>query len=179
MGIADIYYSIEDKWYDFLDFLESKRLPVYKVVDPVENTGIPTLPVFVALLLLAGYLVFSGAGGAPAIPATVEITIEVSADGSLQSDTGITAYTDGTFLDSGKTDAEGKAKLKAVPGAVTLVLKKTGCDEKNETITVSEAKTYQLRITCKAVQTFRDITVVDQDGRPVMSGNATDRKSVV
>jgi hypothetical protein len=60
-----LYYKLEDKWFDLLDWLETHKLPVYKLVDPLEKRGIPSLPVFVAISLVLIYVLFSlmGAGG--------------------------------------------------------------------------------------------------------------------
>ncbi len=67
IALADIYYKIEDKWFDLLDWLEAHGLPVYKIVDPLEKRGIPSLPVFVALSLILLYVIFgmllAGGGG--------------------------------------------------------------------------------------------------------------------
>lgn len=63
ISLADFYYKIEDKWFDLLDWLEAHHVPVYKIVDPLEKRGIPSLPVFVAFLLILIYVLFSLLGG--------------------------------------------------------------------------------------------------------------------
>lgn len=67
-NILEFYYKIEDKWFDLLDWLDARHVPVYKVVDPIERAGIPSLPVFVALGLIILYLLFGFLGGAPIAP---------------------------------------------------------------------------------------------------------------
>ncbi len=54
--LARIYTKAEDKYFDTLDFLDGKGLPVYKYSDFFENRGIPsfivTIAIIVAILVL-------------------------------------------------------------------------------------------------------------------------------
>lgn len=59
ISIKEIYYDIEDKWFDLLDSIDQK-IPVYKVIDPIEKAGVPSLPVFIALTLLILYFLLGG-----------------------------------------------------------------------------------------------------------------------
>jgi len=53
-SLKGIYYSIEDKYYSFLDFLESKKIPVYKIVDPIDEV-IPSFALFCLIILLLAF----------------------------------------------------------------------------------------------------------------------------
>jgi hypothetical protein len=55
--IKDAYFSLEDKWYSLMDFLDRKRLPVYKLVDPVDKI-IPSFALFLLLIILGGLFFF-------------------------------------------------------------------------------------------------------------------------
>jgi len=63
MGFADkikaTYFFFEDKWYSFLDKL-NKKIPVYKIIDPVDRV-IPSFILFLLavlfILILAGYFI--------------------------------------------------------------------------------------------------------------------------
>ncbi|VVB68393.1 Carboxypeptidase regulatory-like domain protein [Candidatus Norongarragalina meridionalis] len=63
--LSGFYKAIEDKWYDFLDFLQSKNIPVYKtLIEPIESRGIPSLPVYALIfVLLVGAIGFVAFGG--------------------------------------------------------------------------------------------------------------------
>ncbi|PIO06070.1 hypothetical protein COT29_02760, partial [Candidatus Micrarchaeota archaeon CG08_land_8_20_14_0_20_59_11] len=66
--LSGFYKGIEDKWYDFLDFLQSKNVPVYKtLIEPIESRGIPSLPayalIFVLLIGAVGFVAFVTTGG--------------------------------------------------------------------------------------------------------------------
>src|SRR3989344_6316327 len=58
MGLGDWfgngYSKAEDACFNFLDWLDEKGMPVYSVVTPLEDNGIPAFPVMVALLLVLG-----------------------------------------------------------------------------------------------------------------------------
>jgi len=54
--LAEIYTKAEDKYFDALDFLDAKGLPVYAYSDFFENKGVPsfvvTIAIIVAILIL-------------------------------------------------------------------------------------------------------------------------------
>ena len=57
MGIIDslkgFYYAMEDKWYDLLDALDKKQIPVYKIVDPIDKV----IPSFLLFLLVSLFVI--------------------------------------------------------------------------------------------------------------------------
>lgn len=80
MGVTDsikgAYFALEDRYYRMLDWVDEKGVPVYKVVDAIESAGIPSFPVFVILILVILYLLFSVlAGGLFAGNSVVTLTI--------------------------------------------------------------------------------------------------------
>jgi len=50
--LAGIYTKAEDKYFDLLDFLDGKGIPVYKYSDFFENRGIPSFVVTIAIIVL-------------------------------------------------------------------------------------------------------------------------------
>ena len=50
--LAAIYNKAEDKYFDLLDFLDGKGLPVYTYSDFFENKGIPSFVVTISIILL-------------------------------------------------------------------------------------------------------------------------------
>lgn len=82
-----LFGSLEDKYYDFLDWLDEKGVPVYKAVDFLEERNIPTFPIALLLVLLvAAGIVFLLAG--ILVPATGALTITVQ-DSSGNPVTGV------------------------------------------------------------------------------------------
>ena len=56
MGLLDslkgFYTSAEEKYYSFLDTLDESGIPVYKVVDAIEASNIPSFPIAIIFALL-------------------------------------------------------------------------------------------------------------------------------
>ncbi len=51
--LLKFYLSLEDGYYEFMDSLEGKKLPVYRFfIAPLETHGLPSFPVFILFLLL-------------------------------------------------------------------------------------------------------------------------------
>lgn len=112
MGIKDIYYYFEDKWYDLLDKLNSK-IPVYKITDQVDKV-IPSFLLFILivifLLLLLLYFVQFGTSSA------IELnTIDAASKAALS---GVRVYgsLEGNNFDE-ITDPEGIVLLAAGAGS--------------------------------------------------------------
>ncbi len=63
--LKDFYYFFEDRYYEFLDKVNEK-VPVYKVIDPIDRV-FPSFVIFILLLLLIFLflvlLIFGGKGG--------------------------------------------------------------------------------------------------------------------
>ena len=57
MGLKNLYYAMEDKWYKFWDKIDSK-IPVYGIIDRVDSV-IPSLMLF--LLIIVFVILFFGA----------------------------------------------------------------------------------------------------------------------
>ena len=62
-SLLKAYFTLEDKYYGLMDFLEKLKIPVYEFfIHPIENRRIPSFPVFLIILiiviLLAAGLVF-------------------------------------------------------------------------------------------------------------------------
>jgi len=47
------YFTLEDKYYNLMDFFEKIKIPVYEFfIHPLENRRIPSFPVFILILLI-------------------------------------------------------------------------------------------------------------------------------
>ncbi|MBU1930042.1 hypothetical protein KJ972_00910, partial [Candidatus Micrarchaeota archaeon] len=62
MGVGDrikgFYFSLEEKYYHFLDWLDGHGIPVYSVTDAIESANIPSFPIFIALIVIILLLIF-------------------------------------------------------------------------------------------------------------------------
>ena len=50
--LSGLYTKLEDKYFDVLDFLDKKGIPVYKYSDFFEKRGIPSFVVTVAIIVV-------------------------------------------------------------------------------------------------------------------------------
>ncbi|MEM3467425.1 MAG: hypothetical protein QXL75_01315 [archaeon] len=136
-----------------MDFLDSKGVPIYSIIDPLEKKGIPSLPVFAGIfvaILVGIYLMLAGGGGGAPTPKEIQFSIFVKdnitkigisgASITLKDLNGKTVY-------SGET-VDGIVELSAEPGEYSIQVEKTGCLNYESTITV-ESDTYQIPIYLK------------------------------
>ncbi|MDD3177918.1 MAG: hypothetical protein PHR26_00185 [Candidatus ainarchaeum sp.] len=56
MGLKTLYHKLEDKYFNFLDKLESKGINLYKIIDPLEKKGISTFLLF--NIIIIGIIIF-------------------------------------------------------------------------------------------------------------------------
>ncbi len=83
ISLRDWYYKLEDKWFRGIDYLDRKRVPAYGLIDPLERRGIPSLPIYIAILMIILYIALTpmlGVGGpliGPGKPRKVPVTIQV------------------------------------------------------------------------------------------------------
>lgn len=53
------YFSVENGYYNFMDFVEKLGIPVYEFfVHPIENRRIPSFPVFLIILIIIILIAF-------------------------------------------------------------------------------------------------------------------------
>jgi hypothetical protein len=110
--LAEFYTRAEDKYFDLLDFLDSKGLPVYTYSDFFEKKGIPSFVVTVAIILLilvlcTVVLTYKGAG-------TGELTLSLKDKngGSLNGVDVLITDGKGEILFQGKANDGQKIPLK-------------------------------------------------------------------
>jgi len=131
--LADIYYKIEDKWFDLLDWLEAHGIPVYKIIDPLEKRGIPSLPVFVAILLILIYAIFATLGGGGGFTLCIK-----DGSGKAVSDAGLTIFSGSSAIASGTTDSNGCYRSALSIGGYTAKISKSTCDSNPHSFNVSD-----------------------------------------
>ncbi len=159
MDLKEIYTSLEDKWYAFLDSLDAKGIPVYKIIDPIENAGIPSLPLFAGLIILIilGIWYASLGGGGPGVSGTI-LTVNVidmnTHKGLEGASISVIAGDTGEKIASAITNPEGIAKLRLPSNqAVQISLSKEGCEPVSKSIRTGEISTITLQTQCTNVIT--------------------------
>lgn len=150
--IREFYYKLEDKFYAFVDFLDSKGIPAYRIVEALESRNIPSFPVFIAMcliLVILLVLLFTGFFGGIGTPPNVSLTVKVTDESgvAVQGARVVVSWEDKTVSKS--TNAEGKATFQ-IPAGVNFkvdVTKKGYMDASSQFrgITKDETKTIKLK----------------------------------
>ncbi|MBU0662785.1 carboxypeptidase-like regulatory domain-containing protein, partial [Candidatus Micrarchaeota archaeon] len=137
---AGFYQSMEDKYYDFLDMLDSKGIPIYKVVNAIEAQNIPSFPVAIAFSLIVLALLVWGISGL-LLPAGAELTVIVEDSQGYDIEGAIVTVTPqgSSALSPLATNTDGEAKFN-VPMNVPLAIgaKKQGYGSANESFTATQ-----------------------------------------
>lgn len=180
MGLSDIYYKLEDGWYNFLDKLDEK-IPVYNIIDPIDKV-FPSFIVFIVIvLLLLGGIGFVLLGGnAPEPQGAVPVTILIQdADGKALS--AIKAhFSYGEFSFDKTTDPDGKIALKLdLQTELTIAIDNAKYEKFAQTITISEDPfSYTAVLQLKGAppisgEITRTIKLTDSQGRSLRGTNAS------
>jgi len=137
IGLKDIYYKVEDKWFRTIDWMNSKGLPSYSLIDPLEKRGIPSLPVYVALLIIVLYFALPMIGiiqptenGIPDEDVEVSIFAFNENTGESLEDITIEALVDNEIYSQGQTAQDGEIELSLQRGETYKITAKTEqCEE--------------------------------------------------
>jgi len=120
-SLKETYYSLEDKWYDFVDGISEKVPPFGNLIDSLEDKNIPTFPLAIVLvlvlLLLVIFFITSGNNSS--------LTILVT-DGDSNPLEGATviALADGAEKANIQTGADGKAIMFLANGTYSIKIDK-------------------------------------------------------
>ncbi|GEM_PF-2672600 len=154
--IKNFYFSLEDRYYDFLDATD-RRLPVYKLVDPIDKY-FPSFILFIILCAAVLVLLVYGAVWAISCPWCVGPVAEYEAIVQVESDEGeplpninVIIQTPDGKTDTEKTDEKGVAKFELDSEEVKVDLTVKGGEsyqdhtEENVTLKDGETKAVSLR----------------------------------
>ena len=167
MGAGDIYKSLEGTWYSLLDGLSDKGVPIYKLIDPIENAGIPTLSLFVGVtiivLALAAYILMATGGGAA-------VNVYVTIDGEPAESAVVIA---GDL--EVETNADGYAELKLPAEEIEIEVGMTDCFSQTEVITPS-GQTLEFDLSCRGTPPVAGCsTIADEYGTAMVVGEGNSR----
>ncbi|MGC9114239.1 MAG: hypothetical protein ACP5IG_04110, partial [Candidatus Micrarchaeia archaeon] len=165
------YTKLEDGYYSLMDFLQQKlRLPVYKFfVNPLEDKGIPSFPVFVFLVLAvvacAGFLLSASA------PQKVPFEVSVFSEGKPIDNALVTLSCANGFTAQAYSE-NGVASFSNVPQTkCTTTIEKEGFETRELSLTPSADKK-AAKVTLQAVRAPAKeaqvvVQVVDEQSTPV------------
>ena len=115
MGLLDslkgFYTSAEEKYYSFLDTLDESGIPVYKVVDAIEASNIPSFPIAIIFALLFFGLIAWFVNGALFANSTLIVDVSDAAGVEIAA-ASVTVFVDSEQVATGTTNNSGNAELK-------------------------------------------------------------------
>lgn|GEM_PF-6773342 len=126
-----------------MDWLDAKGMPVYKVIDPIEKAGVPSLPVFFALFLIMIYLALGSLVG-------TNFAVQIS-DSSKQTGlvANVTIFKDSNQVFFGTTGSDGIVRGSLPPGDYKLSAVSMGCTPiSGQKITVANGATIPIPMSC-------------------------------
>ncbi|MFH1751458.1 MAG: carboxypeptidase-like regulatory domain-containing protein [archaeon] len=153
--LKDFYYGMEEKWYKLMDGIDSKGIPVYKIIDPIDKI-IPSFILFILIILALIVIVLVsvfGLGLPLLTPAGQEavITVKVIDSGTSSALTSVTVkviYMDDT-TDFKTTNSNGEITgLNALTGdTITFEVQQAGYKAFSESFDIVNAtETFTLRL---------------------------------
>ncbi|MDO8537984.1 MAG: carboxypeptidase-like regulatory domain-containing protein [archaeon] len=180
MGLSDIYYKLEDKWYNFLDKVDEK-IPIYNIIDPIDKV-IPSFIVFIVLILLLiggiGFLLLGGISE-PEPQGAVPVTIIIEdSDGEIIPAVKA-SFSYGEFSFEKSSDPSGEIALKLdLDTELTISIENAKYEPFEQTITIdSDPFEYVVVLYAKGSdvpeEIERLIKLTDYQGRSLRGTNVS------
>ena len=149
-----LYKSLEEKWYGFLDSLEEKGIPVYKIIDPIENV-VPSFPLFIVfvLLFLFGLIVlifFLVGGGFSQIGLTEYSFSTVDDLGNAIAGVKVNILASGEEFNS-ESDAFGEFSIKLPSNNVSVTATKDSFEDFHESMVLSTTQKNEISLNKKTI----------------------------
>ncbi|MFH1106925.1 MAG: carboxypeptidase-like regulatory domain-containing protein [Candidatus Micrarchaeota archaeon] len=172
--LEEFFESVNEKWQGFLEWCADKGLPLKDAADWLEEKGLPSLPVFLLILLL----IFGGAaflllGGTKAFePKTADVTVTLLAsDGLPVSDARVfladpeNAY--GMKRMEATTGSDGVAYFSGAPVGAELTLTAAGFD--GSTLTFDSGASSRVSVGKKSENNLVTVRLAPEPARTTVS----------
>lgn len=159
-----IYSALEGKYYEILDRLDAK-LPVYKVVDPIDKV-VPSFLLLIAIgIILIGLFVVAPILAPPAGTATLEITVEDESGKAISGAAVEVAGLGREFRE--ETGAGGTLSVEARQGAaLAITVSKEGYSTETKQAVAGQDKTIRFVLSAAGEEPgARTIKFADAGGR--------------
>ncbi|MDD3159876.1 MAG: carboxypeptidase-like regulatory domain-containing protein [Candidatus ainarchaeum sp.] len=141
--IGEIYTKIEDKYFDVLDALEAKGLPVYKYSDFFEDKGIPSLVVTFAIFVLLLSLIIIALTYQPTANTELSLSLKDALGNSLDKVRVKITDSEGNILSNSTVDDGGKISLSGILKGKTINLQfaKDGYKSQEDSFVIGDETT--------------------------------------
>jgi hypothetical protein len=128
VDLKSAYFSMEDKWYGFVDTISDKIPFVGTAIDKVEEKNIPSFPLAIALLviiILAIFFLFAGSGSA------LTINVNDSSNNPLEG-ANVSVWFNGDLIDERETNEAGSVTFFLANESYNIKINKDGYVTKTE-----------------------------------------------
>ena len=165
-----LYAALEDKYYNFVDWLEQAGFPAFKLIDPLEMRGVRTFPIFAILLLaalaLAGFLAFSP----QAVSSQAQFVLKVvSADNPVGAATVRVYGPDGELIVSSVTSLAGVVVFDSLPSArLRFVVSADGFEKAARQFDLSLSRRGSVELNCVSPECLAPQTAPAPGGGPTV-----------
>ncbi len=140
MGLKEVYSAIETKYYNFMDAIDEKGIPVYKAIDFVESKSIPSFPLAVIffVLILSGLILTLNGGSL--LQNTTEFELMIT-DGTTAIQGTTISYFLGEKQITVTTNNQGKAVIEVTQGKeFSVTAEKNGFKKITKTFDAKDEK---------------------------------------
>ncbi|MFH0972364.1 MAG: hypothetical protein V1835_07435, partial [Candidatus Micrarchaeota archaeon] len=168
MVLEDTYASLEEAYYGLMDYFENHGIPVYEsFINPVEDQGRPSFPIFMLLLILI--ILFLGGGVFLFMQSTgsVELNVMVLANGDPLKGSKVSLFWNGKTKIS-TTDTKGMVVFTGLKSGDKVVVKAaySGYTSKFSSATIEKGKVVKIDLST-AEENILTVKVVNADLAPI------------
>ena len=153
-SLKEFYYSIEDKWYKFIDSVSEKVPAVGGFVDAIEEKGIPSFPVVILLIILLIIALFFLLNSTSS--STLSLTIIDDSKNAIPSAL-VTVMQGGEKIKEDYTDASGKISFLLPNGVYSIKATKSEYTTSTKGVTLSTNQNDELILTIQDVKVTRAV----------------------
>ncbi|GEM_PF-5887403 len=154
-SIKDFYFRLEEKYYKFVDWLDTKHFPYYKFVDFVESRGIPSFPLSIAGIAVIALLLFFFAVPLLGIEfpiARVPLSVEVMDGKGNGIYNALVEIKGADFSEQGRTDGAGIAEFNVpMETQLTVSVEKSGFEKYADSFSVSREETKTIELSAEEI----------------------------
>jgi|GEM_PF-1572438 len=134
--LKDAYYSLEDKWYGFVDALADKVPAIGSAVDSLEDKNIPTFPlailVIIVIILLIAFFLTAGANS------TLSLIVKDNTGAAVEgASVVVLSSIDSTTVADMSSGADGSVSFSLPNGEYSIKVDKDKYSAKTQSITLN------------------------------------------
>jgi hypothetical protein len=169
-SIKEAYYSLEDKWYSFVDKV-SEKVPAFGgLIDSLEDKNIPTFPAAIILVLLILVLLFFflTAGNISTLSLTIKDNQGVPLAGAT-----VTVLQNGTPVANTQTTSTGQVYFNLANGDYTIKAEMDKHSTQTKTITLNGTIADEMVLSLEDATISKAINLKSASGDQLISGSGT------